>query len=316
MKWLDLINKSKKMRFYSSQIAANILPSAFYEKQLAKILSRINDYDRDYILGRVDYCNQLARLFRVDQGIQIDDFNHKGNSAYVLDFKKAIRYFPKSLKLNYEFGDVVHVPEVPCFVKSRPINKENENAILLKLDSVRHFNFVKDNVAFSDKKDMAVWRGAVFERPQRVRLLENYYHHPKCDFGDTDKRKKGTQYYKEYMSLSQQLEYKFIVSIQGTDVATNTKWIMSSNSLCFMPKPKFETWFMEGRLVPDHHYVELKDDYSDLEEKMAYYSKNTDKALAIIKNAHDYVAQFKNNEQEQLISLLVMKKYFELSEQM
>ena len=42
---------------------------------------------------------------------------------------------------------------------------------------------------------------------------------------------------------------------------------MSSNSLCFMPKPKYETWFMEGKLIPNHHYVLIEDDYSNLLEQ-------------------------------------------------
>ena len=316
MKWLDLVNKSKKMRFYSCQISANLRPKAFYERQLNKILASLDNDARDYIKHRVDYYNRLSHPFTVDKGQQIGNFRHKGNSAYVLDFKQVMRYFPKQLKFDYTFGDVCNIPEFPRFVKSRPIGNQNENAILLKLNSVRHFNFIKDSVAFTQKKNMALWRGTVFERPHRQKLLEQYYRHPKCDFGDTDKRKKGTLYYKDYMGLSEQLQHKFIVSIEGTDVATNTKWIMSSNSLCLMPKPKFETWFMEGTLIPDHHYVLLQEDYSDLEEKINYYAQHPDKALKIIQNAHEYVAQFKNRKRERLISLLVMKKYFKLSRQL
>lgn len=73
---------------------------------------------------------------------------------------------------------------------------------------------------------------------------------------------------------------------------------------------------MEGRLKADHHYVLLKDDYSDLDEKIFYYSKNTDDALRIIKNANQYVDQFRNKNIEELISILVMYKYFQLSGQL
>jgi len=90
---------------------------------------------------------------------------------------------------------------------------------------------------------------------------------------------------------------------------------MSSNSLAVMPRPKYETWFMEGVLLPDHHYVCIKDDYSDLEEKLTFYINNPNKAEAIIKNANAYVAQFKNKPQEALISLLVLDKYFEKTNQ-
>ena len=40
-------------------------------------------------------------------------------------------------------------------------------------------------------------------------------------------------------------KHKFILCIEGNDVASNLKWVMSSNSVAVMPKPKFESWFME-----------------------------------------------------------------------
>jgi hypothetical protein len=112
------------------------------------------------------------------------------------------------------------------------------------------------------------------------------------------------------MTVDEHLDYKFILCLEGNDVASNLKWVMSSNSLSVMPKPKYETWFMEGTLIPNFHYVLIKDDYSDLEERLVYYSEHTDEALKIIENAHQYISQFKNKKQEDLISLLVIKKYF------
>ena len=316
MQWLDTVNKSKKMRFYGSNALANLVPKSLYKKRLDQILASIKDYDADYIAYRVNYYNKLIEPFTIDQGVEIGNFKHKGNSAYVCDLKQVIRYFQTNLTINYLFGDVTEIPDEPAFVKSRPIEGGNQNSLLLKLDSVRHFNFVKDPIKFSDKRDIAIWRGAVFKRPWRVSLLEKYCGHPRCDVGDTDKKQKGKKYYKDYISFSEQLKYKFILSIEGTDVATNTKWIMSSNSLCFMPKPKFETWFMEGELIPNQHYVLLNDDYSDLEQKIDFYSKHPEEALKIIKHAQVYVEQFKDKKQERLIALLVMQKYFEKSGQL
>ena len=100
------------------------------------------------------------------------------------------------------------------------------------------------------------------------------------------------------MSIYQQLAYKFIFCIEGVDTATSIKWVMSSNSVCVMPKPKYETWFMEGTLKPDIHYVEVNDDFSNAEEKIKYYSEHTDEALKIIENAHVHVNQFKNSKRE------------------
>ena len=117
------------------------------------------------------------------------------------------------------------------------------------------------------------------------------------------------------MPIYDQLAYKSIFCIEGVDTATSIKWVMSSNSVCVMPKPKYETWFMEGKLKGGIHYIEVKDDFSDAEEKIKYYSKHTDEALQIINNAHNHIKQFKDSKQERLISLLVLNKYFSLSGQ-
>ena len=90
---------------------------------------------------------------------------------------------------------------------------------------------------------------------------------------------------------------------------------MSSNSVAVMPKPKYESWFMEGKLIPDYHYIQIKDDYSDVEEKINYYIKNTDKLKIISKNANEYISQFKDKESEKIISILVMEKFFSLTNQ-
>ena len=77
-----------------------------------------------------------------------------------------------------------------------------------------------------------------------------------------------------------------------------------------MAKPKIESWFMESKLVADYHYIEINDDYSNLEEKLNYYINNVDECLKIIENANTYVSQFKDYNREKLISLLVLEKYF------
>ena len=72
---------------------------------------------------------------------------------------------------------------------------------------------------------------------------------------------------------------------------------------------------MENKLIPEKHYIEIKEDYSDLESKIAYYIKNHKKCKRIIKNANDYVVQFKNKRREDIISLLVLEKYFHFTGQ-
>ena len=103
------------------------------------------------------------------------------------------------------------------------------------------------------------------------------------------------------------------MSLEGNDVASNLKWVMSSNSIAVTPRLTCETWFMEGTLKPNYHYIEVNDDFSNLEERLQYYIDHPEEAEAIIKHAHEYVDQFRDKEREKLISLLVLKKYFEIT---
>jgi len=139
-----------------------------------------------------------------------------------------------------------------------------------------------------------------------------YHGHHLCNLGHVGRKNIcNVKWEVQYMQIEEQLKYKFVLSLEGNDVASNLKWIMSSNSLAVMPKPSTESWFMEGTLIPDYHYVLIKDDFSDLQERLEYYINNVDVAQMIIKNANQYTKQFQNEKQERLISLLVLKKYFE-----
>lgn len=313
---MNAFQKSRKLCFYSAGLAQLLAPDRLFRSRLDRLLDTLNISEIDYIFARVNYYNKIANGFDVDnEATRVSDFRYEKRGAYYLDAKSVVRYFNPELKFSYLFGDVTEVPNSPKIVKSRPIFASNENSVLLKLNRVRHFNFVSDDRVFQEKLNKAVWRGKCFKE-SRESIVERLHCRPGLDIGQVDEKKKHQPDYRPFLSIKEQLKYKFVLSLEGKDVATNLKWIMSSNSLCFMPRPKFETWFMEGQLVPSKHYVLLKDDCSDIEEKIDYYSIHTSEALEIIKNANRHVEQFKNRRREQLISLLVVKKYFEHSGQL
>ncbi|WP_292461359.1 glycosyl transferase family 90, partial [Mesorhizobium sp.] len=122
-------------------------------------------------------------------------------------------------------------------------------------------------------------------------------------------------YRKPYLTIAQQRQFRYIVSLEGNDVATNLKWIMSSNSLCLMPPPTYETWFAEAELEADVHYVPLASDFSDVADKIAYFEKHPAEAQRIITAANAYCRRFSNEKDERAVSLLVLYKYFVLSGQ-
>ena len=69
---------------------------------------------------------------------------------------------------------------------------------------------------------------------------------------------------------------------------------------------------METTLIPNHHYILLKDDFSDLEEKLNWCNNNYEKCIEIIKNANAFMTQFSNTEFEEQLEKDVINKYFEI----
>jgi len=310
--------KKSKIKFYVSESLQCLVPRSYYRNQrdtlLTEYKTKYTQEEKGNIQNRVDYYNKLNSPYQLGSGAYpLSQLSPNRHSVYFFDLYRVLRYFNSDKKFHHIFGDVTEVPQVPSFVKSRPIHGDNANSVVLKLDSVRHFDFINDPIHFRDKKDLIVWRGDA-TRAHRKEMLEAISQNPLCDIGCTNLI--GPDFKPEWkkppMTLSQQLEYKYILSIEGNDVATNLKWIMSSNSLCFMKAPVYETWFMEPMLIPGKHYVLLKNDYSDLDEKIEFYKNRPDEAEEIIRNAHEYLLDFKDERKEQLISLLVAKKYFDM----
>jgi hypothetical protein len=307
---MSFASNFRRVRFYASGIARELTPSALYRVRRNRLFSGIElDRIAETIPERLNYYNKLDENSPISSAVKIRKMPRK-NSYYYYDFKEHAAYFDTRLKVAYRFGDVITVPSEPAFVKSRPIGHANANSVVLKLDKLRHFTWPSDPLSFRNKRKSAVWRGILGANPVRRVLTEKFWHHTVHDIGHTCE--KGRELApKAYLSIPQQLQHRYILSIEGNDVATNLKWIMASRSLCIMPRPRYETWFMEGRLVPGVHYAEVRPDFEDLEETIAYYDRHEDEAQAIIANANAHVAQFENRETEDLLSLLVLQKYFE-----
>ena len=300
-----------KIFYYAQNFLRQAIPGGIYKSALKNKLAAIKKYDKAELANRVNYYNKLQRPVNIgEDAFELQNMDmYKSPKTYNFDTFEYTRYFDERLKINLLSGDITYVANVPSLQKSRPVDGDNANAVILKLDKKRHFVFIKDSKPFADKKNLLIGRG-IIRQPHRIRFMEMYFNNPLCDLGEVNKKTDHPQWLKPKISIIAHLDYKFILSLEGNDVATNLKWIMSSNSIAVMPRAKYETWFMEGRLIPDHHYIQIKDDYTDLEEKLNYYISNPQQAQQIVNNANAYVKQFKDKRREDLLSLLVLEKYF------
>ncbi len=309
--------KNSKWIYFGVNYIRFLTPKFIFRSKLKKTLANFSSCsDKAYIEQRVDYYNKLSISKQLPENASKLE-NHtlqKKKKVYFFDTYQYTRWFPLSFRWFYVPGDITFVPEQPSIVKSRPLTPNNENSVLMKLNKVRHFIFVKDSIPFAEKENLVIFRGKVNGKSSREKFMNMYYHHPMCDLGDVGKSV-VPKWEKDKKTIREHLKYKFVMALEGNDVASNLKWVMSSNSIAVMPKPTCETWFMEGSLVPNVHYIEIKEDFSDLEERLTYYIEHLDDALTIIENAHRYVSQFQDKSRENLISLLVLQKYFEKTNQ-
>jgi hypothetical protein len=308
----SLKRTTQKVFYYARNIMRDIAPQAIFRRRLVERLERAR-LSGEAVRERLNEYNMRRDAFAPSpDAVRVDRLPFKP-SMYYYDLKEFARYFDPALRVDLEFGDVVGVPKVPTLVKDRPIHADNGNAVIMKFNKFRHFHMPVDAMAFADKRPLVVWRGDL-NNPIRTRFLDSARDLPFCDVG-SHKRSAPAEYSKPFLSISEHLRYRYIVSLEGNDVATNLKWIMNSNSLCLMPAPTYETWFLESRLGADVHYVPLDSDFADLGEKVRYFERHPAAAQRIIAAANAYCRQFFDEQDEQAISLLVLYKYFVLSGQ-
>lgn len=307
--------KNPKFLYYICAYARLLVPRFMLRPRVARLDDIVEKRpDLDYIARRVHYYAKASIYPSVTheewmQGsCEVRHTPMPRQKVYWLDSMPFARYFPKTSRWHLEWGDVDYVPQVPSITKSRPISADNHNAVIMKLDRVRHFTFVTDRVPWRDKIDRVIFRGKVAGKEPRLCFMRRYYGHERVDAGAIDDIQ--PEWTRPKMSLYAHLRYRYIMCIEGNDVASNLKWVMSSNCIAVMPRPTCETWFMEGQLVPNYHYIEVKPDFSDLIERLDYYSAHPTAAESIVRHAHEWVNQFRDRRREKLISLLVMRRYF------
>jgi hypothetical protein len=300
-----------KVLYYTSAVLGHLVPAAFARRASTRILRELDGIDEAALSDRVDYYCALPRDSALGPGATaIGSFADRQRWTYYLDLRSTLVHFAPELRFHYLFGDNVEVPAHPSFTKSRPLGADNRSSVLLKLNRIRHFRFVEDRTPFLAKRPVVVWRGDA-RKHKRHAALARLHAHPRCDVGHAGDRSPDPAWRKPWLPIRDQLRCRYLLCVEGNDVATGLKWGMSSNSLCLMTRPSCETWFMEGRLVPGVHYVELAPDYSDLDLKLDHYEAHPDEAQWIIRNAHAHVDQFRDPRIERLVSLLVACRYFE-----
>ena len=323
--------KNPKVVFFARAGFSLLVPRAFYRRRLEGALASIAERpDAGEIESRAAYYCRLepppdggaARSLPPDAPRLRDQRLPWKGQVYYFDTREWLRWFPTSLRWMHLPGDITHVPECPTIVKSRPVAPDagpesaNANSVLLNLNKVRHFTFVRDARPDSAKLPLAVFRGKVRGKPLREAFFRNNFGRAGMDLGDTSSRPACREWSTPKLSIPEQLAFRYVLSLEGNDVASNLKWILSSNSIALMPRPRYETWFQEGLLRPGVHYAEIAPDGSDVAQVVARLEAHPEERASIRAAANAWTARFRNPAREALVSLRVLDRYFRATGQL
>lgn len=193
---------------------------------------------------------------------------------------------------------------------------------------------------FKSKKSSVVFRGAIGPYCPRLRwfinglrgysprgkarrfdLIKKYINNPRYNIAGSVYHPdqcagnypipNADQYIKNYMTIKEMLTYRYVISVEGNDVASNLKWLMLSNSVVMMPIPTTVTWFMEDHLKPYVHFIPLKSNFSDLNKQFEWCEKNIDQCEQIAREATIYAMKFYDYLNEGKLNRKVLKTYID-----
>lgn len=275
------------------------LGNEFYDKKDIKNLVTIKDLET-----KKDKYKNLSH----DNGIKdFKDLLERSNNIE----KKFKHFFHDNAEFNVD---------TITLVKNRGYNN-NKGVILRNIKCDRHWkNYYKkqQDIKFEDKEEKIFWRGTTTGSEKypgnRFKLIKEWYNkNEEIDIGFSficQNKNEYSSYVKGSCEIKDFLKYKYILSIPGNDKDSGLNWKLNSNSLVLMVKPRITSWLMETTLKENYHYILLKDDYSDLKEKLEWCKKNQEKCKEIIKNANKFMKQFENEKEEIKLEIEVINEYF------
>lgn len=209
------------------------------------------------------------------------------------------------------YGETGSTDRVPVMRKSR--RSDDSTSAIYNFRTLRLtypcYEAIRSDIAWREKNQNVIWRGATTGQEQRADLVKKYFDKYDVGFSSIKQKPEFANYKKSSVSIKDQLKYKFIISLEGNDVASNLRWILSSNSVPIMKKPCWQSWIMEERLQPNIHYLELNDDLSNLEEILSWSAENDDLCYAIAQNGKNYMSLFLDEENDLLVQKLLLEEF-------
>jgi len=173
------------------------------------------------------------------------------------------------------------------------------------------------NINWNDKIEIAFFRGSATgcyfdDRNPRIKVHRLSQKYPDIldagiiFFANRDKIENGViTHHKMYnnsdiilkklVPMIEQAKYKYIINIKGNSAAYRLPYLFYLKSVVIIVETKYKLWF-ENLLVPFEHYIPVKEDLSDLIEKINWLKQNDNKAKEIATNGYNLVKNYIHNK--------------------
>jgi Glycosyl transferase family 90 len=104
--------------------------------------------------------------------------------------------------------------------------------------------------------------------------------------------------------------FKYLLMLDGNSWPSRLQSFLQYNSVILYSRVFFDwySWY----LIPYKHFVPLRLDLGDLEEKLMWLEANPEKAKEIIRNAHEIIKVFNRHEQMQCHAAFAMVHFQDL----
>lgn len=291
----------------------------------------LNEFNNKFNTG-IEKLPSHTVLIGIDNDIIFEHILDKKGNYYLIHL--MISYFMKNIHphlhkskyyyvLNYEDGynetlssSNVNNNYILTFGK---YYKNNSNTIpILDYQYLEYsgysdnINIINNNFVNYDKKiNKCIWRGNIHGNNYNFFDVNNKNNlNPRQYFIDlyNSNKFKNVDYSPEFMSIKDQLKYKYLLDIDGyASTWASTVWKLYSGSVLLKQKSVWKQWYYD-ELIEYVHYVPIANDFSDLNEQIQWCIDNDDKCQQISINSRKFVLDKLNWNQVQKDMITIFNK--------
>lgn len=279
-----------------------------------------------YLIKLLTYFEKLLKEYKIED----IDFIIYGRDEITLDE-------------NLDYNNT----NIPTFMMSKNLDSKHEKNQLLLPDAhiiMKTWNHLTDiipkansNNPWSQKIEKVFWRGGTtgsagiqynipnFDKLDRIKLVMMSKLYPKLvdaeftRYTNFSQDKDGNNLHYILKELfpnntkmvkeEDHLKYKYLISLDGNTCAwVRVPWIMLSNSVLVKQESRKIEWFYLG-LEPYFHYIPLKNDLTDIFEKIEWMKNNDIKLQEISINAQNFIKNELMPENIDAHMSIILNKY-------